>query len=184
MRASGSLFKTIVVVSFFVVVSWVTGFAYFINQLPKQLDESVLNDVNGIVVLTGGAGRVPAGIELIQQKFLKPILVTGVNSKVTQETLLSPYNLSGQQLGFVELDYSALTTRQNIAEAKRWAGKKGLNKILLVTSYYHMPRSLMLAHQIADDIQVMPYPVFSKTEGLSFVVREYHKYLLAQAQLI
>ena len=42
----------------------------------------------------------------------------------------------------VDLDYSAINTEGNAIETKRWAHRRGIRSLIVVTSNYHMPRAM------------------------------------------
>ena len=44
--------------------AWVAGFFWFIEQIPRRI-EAPNSETDAIVVLTGGAGRLGAGLELL-----------------------------------------------------------------------------------------------------------------------
>lgn len=90
------------------------------------------------------------------------------------------------------LGYQAQNTRGNAKEIADWIQGKQIRKILLVTSFYHMPRSIFEVLKESPDLQVVPLPVFPKSFNdsvdwirtryawLLFV--EYHKFIATRLQ--
>lgn len=156
----------------------VTGFFMFLAQLPVTGDTpKQVPAVDGLVVFTGGKGRVEAGMGLILKGFNGPVLVTGVNERVSREALLSGFGLSPEQSSRIDLDYKALTTKGNVAMTTHWAEQKNLRRIGLVTEYYHMPRSLVLFGRSTPRLEVEALPVFGSGGSPGVLAREYIKYL-------
>ena len=51
----------------------------------------------------------------------------------------------------VDLDRSAVNTRSNAAETRRWVRERGFKSLIVVTSNYHMPRAIVeLSHAMPD----------------------------------
>lgn len=171
--------------SFFAFL-YLAGFIYFSMLLPSAGTENYINETDGVVVFTGGSKRVEAAIALLENGYKKPVLISGVNPKVTKQKLMG--HLPAEIQNFVTLDYDSLSTKQNVEATKLWANSKGLKSISLITSFYHMPRSLMYwgrgSSPVNDNIDVKPYPVFPGDMPLSFLLREYNKYALTFLHII
>src|SRR3984893_10062674 len=126
---------TIVAVLAIVVVIAAIGFVGFLSQL-RGAETKPASHADGIVVLTGGSSRVSDAMELLAGGYGKRLLISGVhptnaasdisrslpdnsppdNSLPDNQTLLSCC---------VDLDRSAVNTRSNAAETRRWAHDRG-----------------------------------------------------------
>ena len=53
------------------------------------------------------------------------------------------------------------TTSGNADETKTWARAKGFTKLIVVTSSYHMPRSLVELRRTMPRAMLLPHPVLS-----------------------
>src|SRR5207302_3218598 len=93
----------------------------------------------------------------------------------------------------VDLDRSAVNTRSNAAERRRWAHGRGFKALIVVTSNYHMPRATVeLAHAMPD-IVLIPFAVVGDkwrdepwwTSGaiLRLLLSEYVKYVAAEVRV-
>ena len=60
----------------------------------------------------------------------------------------------------VDIDY-ADTTSGNADETRAWAKKRGFTKLIVVTSSYHMPRSLIELRRTMPGATLLPHPVQS-----------------------
>ncbi len=135
------------------------GFAAFLTSLERSEREPPMR-ADGIVALTGGAQRVEDAIELLAKGFAQRLLITGVNERTSRETIK---RLSPGQRGLVEccvdLDYRARNTVGNAAEIGRWAREKGFRSLIVVTSNYHLPRTLAELDEALPDTRKVPYAV-------------------------
>ncbi len=73
----------ILFISFF--VTFVFSLNSFIESFPVKSDDQI--EFDGIVVLTGGEGRLNAGKEALLNKKNTKLLVTGVGEKTSLEEL-------------------------------------------------------------------------------------------------
>src|SRR3546814_17460962 len=69
----------------FVLLCWLLGFAWFSLLLPQPFETHRKTD--GIVVLTGGAGRIGRGLDLLQAGAAKTMLISGVDRDVRPREL-------------------------------------------------------------------------------------------------
>jgi uncharacterized SAM-binding protein YcdF (DUF218 family) len=132
------------------------GFVYSLNRFERAPETRA----DGIVALTGGAQRIGEAIDLLAQGYAKRLLISGVNEKTSREQIsnLNP----GQRRLFdccVDLDYRARNTIGNAIETRRWAEQNGFDAIIVVTSNYHMPRTLVELDHALPNLQKIPYPV-------------------------
>lgn len=134
-------------------------------------------DVNHVVVLTGGGGRVEAGLQFSEQDTVDKVLMSGVYPSTSKDVLLSrEAGMSDVARNKVEIDHEARTTRENAQNTELWAQERKIEHIALVTAHYHMPRALLLFKQYAPNLKVTPVSVYRDEAPLSFYLREYLKY--------
>jgi uncharacterized SAM-binding protein YcdF (DUF218 family) len=115
---------------------------------------------DGIVALTGGSQRIGDAIDLLAQGYATRLLISGVNEKTSREEIarLNP----GQRRLFdccVDLDYRARNTIGNAIETRRWAEQNGFRSLIIVTSNYHMPRTLVELDHALPKVRKVPYAV-------------------------
>jgi len=154
------------------------GFALFGVTLGKPAaDDAARTD--GIVVVTGGAGRIEHGVDILADGHGKRLLVAGADPAVTKADLV--HRLGGQRRLLdccVDLGSESVDTRSNAEEAKRWLERRRYKSIRLVTSDWHMRRARYEFRRVlGDDFTVVPDAV--RTEpGFMTLFGEYNKYLL------
>jgi uncharacterized SAM-binding protein YcdF (DUF218 family) len=170
------------------------GFIAFLSQL-RTTETKPERRADGIVVLTGGSSRVSDAMELLAAGYGKRLLISGVHPSSTASDI-SRSDISrampGSQSLFnccVDLDRSAVSTRSNASETKRWAQERGFKSLIVVTSNYHMPRAVLEMSHAMPDIALIPYAVVGEKwrdepwweGGATFrlVLSEYVKYIAA-----
>jgi uncharacterized SAM-binding protein YcdF (DUF218 family) len=117
---------------------------------------------DAIVVLTGGELRVLAGAKLLKEGRGARLLISGVNTHTSRDDLRRVSGLSPRLFSTrVDVDYAAHTTSGNANETGTWAKAKGFNRLIVVTSSYHMPRSLMEMRRTMPHTVLVPHPVIS-----------------------
>lgn len=124
---------------------------------------------DAIIALTGGSGlRIAAGVKLVEAGAAEHLLISGVNPDVTMPEIA---NLAGGPQHVydccVELGYQAETTIGNAIEAANWARANDYTSLIIVTSNYHMPRSLIVLDRAMPKITLLPYPVQSRIDAAS-----------------
>ncbi len=149
----------------------------------------------GIVALTGGAARIDGALALLADGRGERLLISGVNPAVGRREIAR--RTAGDQTrifeGDVDLGHAARDTIGNAGEARDWAMKNGFRSLIIVTSDYHMPRSMIELAGAMPDIALIPYPVsnpqldmarwWRHTASLKLLMAEYVKYTLARARL-
>lgn len=142
-----------------VVALWFIGLIVFIIKLPGDAPPPPLTQGEGIVVPTGGAERVATGFDLLAAGG-KRLLITGVHPDTTLTALEGLVKRKVDPC-CVDLDYTAPNTRGNAEFAAGWVKKYGFTRVRLVTSWYHMPRSLELFRRAMPDVTIVSHPVSS-----------------------
>ncbi len=169
----------------------IAGFASFSERSRKMARPDNVS-VDGIVVLTGGAERISAGVRLLEQKTAKRLLISGVYPATTAQQLSRMTHAEASLFTCcVDLDKRASDTRDNAAEAASWAARHKFRKLAVVTSDYHMLRATVEFARAMPNVELVAYPVASgDNDGStsSFAtfrlwVSEYVKYLLALIRL-
>jgi uncharacterized SAM-binding protein YcdF (DUF218 family) len=83
----------------------------------------------------------------------------------------------------------AENTIGNAAETVLWLNHEHYSSIRLVTSGYHMPRSVAEFQEVAPGLIIIPAPVFGEEfaqswwrteDGRALIFSEYHKYLASK----
>lgn len=169
------------------------GFIAFLSQLRGA---EVIPDrkADGIVVLTGGSSRVSDAMELLASGYGRRLLISGVHPTNAPSDISRslPENQSFMNC-CVDLDRSAVNTRSNAAETRRWAHERGFRSLIVVTSNYHMPRAIVELSHAMPDVTLIPFavvgdkwreePWWTSGSTLRLLLSEYVKYVAAELRV-
>jgi uncharacterized SAM-binding protein YcdF (DUF218 family) len=160
----------------FALLAYVLGFIWFALFLPQP---AATAKSDGIVVLTGGAGRIDRGLELMEKGKARRMLISGVDLEVKPAELAAQYKRPMTLFTCcIDLGFRALDTRSNGLETARWVAKNKVKTLRLVTHDWHMRRArLELRLALPDGVTVIEDAVSTKP---SFIVlfTEFNKYWL------
>jgi uncharacterized SAM-binding protein YcdF (DUF218 family) len=184
---------TVVAMLAIVFVAATIGFVGFLSQLHGT-ETKPAGRADGIVVLTGGSSRVSDAMELLADGYGKRLLISGVHPTNGASDISRSLPDNQSLLGCcVDLDRSAVNTRSNAAETRRWAHERGFKSLIVVTSNYHMPRAIVELSHAMPDIALIPYAVVGDkwrdepwwTSGATFrlLLSEYAKYVAAEVRV-
>lgn len=181
--------KRIVWCVLFCLSVWLAGLGWFVKQIPTQPTDPVPS-ADAIVALTGGDMRVERGLSLLAQGKGKVLFVSGVGTGVTADQLLHSVRIHFTTKPNIVLGKEAVNTIGNAQETANWIRGTSYKSIVLVTSSYHMPRSISEFHELMPGIHITPAPVFTNDfdlahwathqESRELLLSEYHKYLASK----
>lgn len=164
-KQRGKTIKKFFIILGCLALIWVVGFGWFITTVPSERSKN-LDQTDAIVVLTGGSARLGAGLALLMNGYAGEMFISGVGKGVSIEDLFDIENFSPEKVMLlkqrVSLGYGAEDTYENGIEVARWVVTRGHQSIRLVTSNYHMPRSLMELSSRLPETEIITYPVFPK----------------------
>ena len=161
---------------------YLLGYALFVILLPQPED---LRSTDAIVVLTGGAGRIDRGLDLLERRRARRMLISGVARTVKPAELAVQ---SGRDATLfeccVDLGRESVDTRSNAEETARWLKRHKFRTVRLVTTDWHMPRaSFELSRRVADDVDILEDAI-SSDPSFHQLFTEYNKYLLRHAAVV
>ena len=171
--------------------------AGFVGFARSAADATAPSDprAEGIVVLTGGTARIDHALELLVEGRGSRVLISGVNPDVSEKTLAGAL---GSGFGVtleccVDLGHAARDTIGNAIETRKWAERQHFSSLLVVTSDYHMRRSMAELASAMPDVRLLPVPIsnpdlhladwWKHPHAFALLAREYGKYLLTVARL-
>ena len=142
-------------------IAFLAGFAVFVGTILRYDTRAPVSG-DAVVVLTGGELRVREGFRLFTGGAGRRILISGVNRATTKTEL---QRLSGvTPILFdccVDVDYAARDTVGNATGTRAWLQAWGFHRLVVVTSNYHMPRSLMELARALPGVELVPHAVVS-----------------------
>jgi uncharacterized SAM-binding protein YcdF (DUF218 family) len=144
-----------------VALMWLVGLFAFAERVRGLTPPPEPARADAIVALTGpSAERVNAAIRLLEQDKGRRVLISGVNRDVRRQELRALTPGSSKLFNCcVDLGFEAENTVGNAQEIAAWARSKGYDDLIVVTSDYHMPRSLLEIRGAAPGVKLTPYAV-------------------------
>ena len=158
------------------ILLYVLGYALFVVALPQPAGGQ---RTDGVVALTGGAGRIERGLDVLQRRLAGRMLISGVQRTVRPQELAARHRVPQALFDCcVELGREAVDTRSNADEVARWVAQRRFRSIRLITTDWHMPRAeFEIRQRLGDGIVILTDAVRSNP-SLRQLFTEYNKYLL------
>ncbi|WP_300527115.1 YdcF family protein [Maricaulis sp.] len=138
---------------------------------------------DAIIVLTGGVGRLATGGELLRRGRAPVLMISGVHPSVTDRDIEDQTGLDSADFACcVVLDRIASDTVGNATETARWVAANSYQRLIIVTSDYHLPRSLLEMERAMPGVELIPYPVVTTPPWINpgnarLWLQEYAKYV-------
>lgn len=144
-----------------------------------------LRKVQANIVLTGDNLRIKKAFELLKDETAQKLFISGVGTGVLIKEIAHQVNFNI----FLITDYenriilgrTARNTIQNGTEVAAWIKENNIKSIRLITSNYHMPRSLLEIKSNVKDIEIIPHTVgvSDAKKEYFYLIKEYNKYIIA-----
>lgn len=169
------------------------GFLVFADRVA-ELSVPGPVEADGIVVLTGGADRVSGAVDLLARGKARRLLISGVHPDTSARQIGRVVDAGPNLFDCcVDLDRRAANTVGNAEETAKWARHNGFGSLIVVTSAYHMPRSLIELGSVLPGVDLVPYPVarpeldlrrwWVRRETVLLLLEEYLKYTAARTRI-
>jgi uncharacterized SAM-binding protein YcdF (DUF218 family) len=157
----------------FLLLIWLLGFLWFAVSLPQPAGP-VRTDA--VIVLTGGPGRIPRGLDVLKRRLAPRMLVSGVDREVLAREFMHEYDVSDELMRCcVTLGYRAFDTRSNAVEAANWLRSNKARTVRVVTVDWHMRRAAFeLGRELPKDV-IMLRDAVPSHPSLQILFLEYHK---------
>jgi len=171
------------------------GFVLFAHHIGALAPPQEPQSADAIIVLTGGQSRIDAALDLLRSGKGRRLLISGVNPMADADDLRAATGAEKTLFNCcVDIDHAALDTVGNAEESAKWMQANAYDSVIVVTSNYHMPRSLLEMRRHVQAADVQPYPVvntpiatgdwLTKPHVLRLLFKEYTKFLAALARSI
>jgi uncharacterized SAM-binding protein YcdF (DUF218 family) len=93
----------------------------------------------------------------------------------------------------IELESISQDTYSNASETYKWVEINNINKFILITSNYHMPRAMLEFKNKMPNLKILTYPItptnhditnwLNSSETFSLIFIEYTKLLIASLRI-
>jgi len=159
----------------FVLLLWLLGFVWFAVTLPQPRTGG---RTDAVVVLTGGEGRIPRGLEALRKGWSGRLLVSGVDREVRPREFEAEYRIPPALMECcITLGFESVDTRSNASEVAAWVVRHKFRSLRLVTTDWHMARAMMeISSQLPANVTLVRDAVPSRPT-LNILFLEYHKLL-------
>lgn len=180
--------KLVLIAGFIIGGVLVGGFLQFSSIVTQQASTDDVAPAEGVVVLTGGSARIAKALDLMALKKGQRLLISGVNP-VTQSNDLKKINADHAGLFdcCIDIEHEAVDTVGNAVETRKWLREQNFSSVIVVTSSYHMPRSLIEFRRVMPDTEITSVAVplsmqvgdqwWRDPETLRIVLSEYMKFI-------
>jgi len=166
-------------------VLWLFGL-YWFGRYINSFDINQTQKTDAIVVLTGGRNRLREATELFNRGMAEKLFISGVSRGISLQELQKRPDINITAEREITLDEKSTNTVENAIETAHWLKDNHINSIRLVTSNYHIPRSVAEFKQYSPKLQILVHPVYSdkvssqwwKTRrSFLLIASEYNKFL-------
>ena len=145
------------------VVVLSAGFIVFAALASQPADPAPNGD--GIVALTGGEARIDEALRLLAEHRAGRLLISGVNPRTSRAALerLTPEYAALFDC-CIDIGHWAQDTVGNANEADVWARHHGFSRLIVVTSGYHMARSMAELSRAMPEVELIAHPVLAPSQ--------------------
>ncbi|MBC7430340.1 MAG: YdcF family protein [Bacteriovorax sp.] len=145
----------IILASFFLCYSFACAILLLDSRSEGKnaVSTFVSNPPDLIVVFTGGQKRIEFAVKKAQEFKQPNVFITGVHEKNSVRTLMNPIDpQENEPTDHIELDYVAKNTVENVISTLNYLrNNRGLNKILIISSDYHIMRIKTILGSLAKE---------------------------------
>jgi uncharacterized SAM-binding protein YcdF (DUF218 family) len=137
------------------------GFVWFGDHVASLKTPETVDRADGAAALTGGSdARLKTGVMLVEQGTVPRLLISGVNRVATADELrLVAGGRAETYACCIDLGKVAADTVGNANEVSDWVAQHRVQRLVLITDNYHMPRSLFEVRRAIPSVTIIPYPV-------------------------
>ena len=172
-----------------VLMIWTVGLLAFSARIEAFTPTTEPPVSDGIVALTGvSTDRIREAMKLLEEGKARRMLVSGVNHQATRDDIRGVAKATRRIYDCcVDLGFQATDTLGNAKEIAAWVKARNYSSLIVVTSDYHMPRSLMELRAALPHVVLTPYAVrtteldakhwWLTAESARRMIKEYNKYL-------
>ncbi len=170
-----------------ILIFWVGGFCFFawkINNFPINTKQKT----DAVIALTGGKNRISEAVKILNSGFADSMFISGVGKNISLSDIKKTQHISLPPHANIEIGHLASNTIGNAKETQIWISDNNIDSIRLVTSNYHIFRSVIEFKEQCPNLKIIPHPVFSENvekkwwtswQTCSLIFKEYNKLIYA-----
>lgn len=168
--------RHIIIILAIILLSWLTGFGYYIYLVSSyRIDTSSITEV--IIVFTGGRQRIETGISLLKAGYSPLLFVAGIDSPGQLKNLLAEYKVKQTQVIYGKTN---IGQKDDAKEATDFIITNNIRSVRLVTSSYDMPlaiEELIKYVPATHNLHIIPHPIRSQQNKYKILLASYNNYL-------
>jgi uncharacterized SAM-binding protein YcdF (DUF218 family) len=175
------------------IAGLIGGFVAFAVSATTE-SELPAPKADAIVVVTGGEERISAALGLLRERSGRRLLISGVNPRTSAAAIRDQTGERRQLFECcVDIGREASDTIGNAEETRDWAATHGYRTLIVVTSSYHMPRTLTEFARAMPQMEFIAHPVVSRLmrdtpwwqhpRSLRLLASEYVKFIASITRL-
>ena len=180
--------KRIIIVIVLLILIFSFYFTYYLYQIYSQSDTELNNaKYTAAIVLTGDQYRIQKGISLLKENIVNKLLISGVNKKISKKSIIAEFPDSKSLFNCcIDLDMISTNTFENARESYTWIHNNKLDSVIIVSSFYHLPRVKLEFSRFFKDKQVIFIPAKDNLQKTSFkkLLIEYIKYIRTSSSIL
>ncbi len=176
------------------LAGFAAGFIAFAVGATTVHEAATVQKADAIVVVTGGEDRIAVALGLLRHGGGQRLLISGVNPR-TSTSAIRDHTGEDRRLFecCVDIGREASDTVGNAEESRDWVAARHYRSLVVVTSAYHMPRTLAEFARAMPDVELVAHPVYSRNvrehvwwqspATVRLLAGEYVKFVAASARL-
>ena len=178
--------KILFISALFIIIAWLAGFVVFAYRINNyKLDDTT--HTQAVVALTGGRNRIAEAVKILNAGQADMLFISGVGRHISFDDIKKRQGIDSEENDArIVIGQKAKDTEGNAVESTSWLRQKHINSIRLVTSNYHVDRSVAEFKSQNPDLKIIPHPVYSENirkkwwkswHTFSLIFSEYNKFL-------
>ena len=177
--------KLFIIAVLFLLLAWFAGFLWFNHRINSYENTDGIK-TDAIVALTGGRNRISEAVNLLNRGLAEKLFISGVGPQISLSQIQKTQHLNIATDREIILGSEAADTVGNAVETINWLRQNHINSIRLVTSNYHLPRSITEFKAQNPRLKIIAHPVYSEKvekkwwtswHTFSLLFTEYNKFL-------
>lgn len=137
-------------------------FSRFVARADRAVTPDPPIDAQAVVALTGGSDARIIGAVQLADSLQLPLLISGVHIDARESDIAKIAGVNVAEIQCcVTLGKAAATTEGNGAEVAEWAHRHRVDRIIVVTSEYHMDRALLELSRAMPEGKFIPHAVMT-----------------------
>ena len=195
------IFKILLIISIIFILPLFFTSLFKFKETILSFKKNYNTENSNIVILTGGTNRIKDGLKIVEdfsksRKINFKILVSGTGKGFSKKSLINQIEPSFNPYLIeccIDLDSVSKNTFTNAIETSKWAHKNNINKFILITSNYHMPRAILEFKNIMPNKKIYTFPIKPKKHNINkwlnsyqtfnLIFKEFCKYIFASIRI-